>query len=145
MVLINLFEHFSIGPVCYTIAAEVPSSRLRARSIAMGRVVFQVNAIIGDQLNSRMVNPTAWNWGAKVGFFHLGTNILCFIWAFFRLPETGGLSFSDLDILFANKVSARRFKDTVIHDEVAEGENRDHEEDFADDKPKEEHREVAVK
>lgn len=99
----------------YTIAAEVPSSRLRARSIAMGRVVFQINAIIGDQLNSRMVNPTAWNWGAKVGFFHLGTNILCFVWAFFRLPETGGLSFSELDILFANKVPARRFKSTVIH------------------------------
>lgn len=55
------------------------------------------------------------NWGAKSAFFHLGTNLLCTIWSYFRLPETGGLSFADLDILFANKVNARKFKDVVIH------------------------------
>ena len=119
MVLINLFEHFSIGPVCYTIAGELPSSRLRAFSLMFGRVIFQCNAIIGDQLNARMVASNAWNWGAKAGFFHLGTNILCFVWAFFRLPETGGKSFSELDILFANKVPARKFRTTIVHGEFA--------------------------
>lgn len=30
-------------------------------------------------------------------------------------------------------------------DEAAEGETRDHEDDFADEKPKEEHREIAAR
>lgn len=47
-------------------------------------------------------------------FFWLGTNLLCLCWSFFRLPETAGFSFADLEILFANKVSTRRFKSTRI-------------------------------
>jgi SP family general alpha glucoside:H+ symporter-like MFS transporter len=43
---------------------------------------------------------------------------------YFRLPETGGFSFAELDILFANKVSARRFKHVTIHDELAAGETK---------------------
>ncbi|GFZ49878.1 hypothetical protein JCM24511_07281 [Saitozyma sp. JCM 24511] len=118
-VMINLLEHFSIGPVCYTIVGEVPSARLRARTIVFGRAMFCINSIIGNQLNPRFVAADGWNWGAKSAFFHLGTNLLCTTWSYFRLPETGGLSFADLDILFANKVNARKFKDVVIHDESA--------------------------
>jgi SP family general alpha glucoside:H+ symporter-like MFS transporter len=66
-----------------------------------------------------MVALGGWGWGSKAAFIWLGGNILITIWAFFRLPETGGLSFADLDILFANKVSARKFKSTKIVNEVA--------------------------
>ncbi|RSH93062.1 hypothetical protein EHS25_007415 [Saitozyma podzolica] len=111
-VMINLLEHFAIGPV-------FPSARLRARTIVFGRAMFCINSIIGNQLNPRFVAADGWNWGAKSAFFHLGTNLLCTTWSYFRLPETGGLSFADLDILFANKVNARKFKDVVIHDESA--------------------------
>ena len=54
------------------------------------------------------------NWGAKSGFFWVGTGLLCILWSWFRMPETGGFSFAELDILFANKVSARKFKSVVI-------------------------------
>jgi SP family general alpha glucoside:H+ symporter-like MFS transporter len=36
------------------------------------------------------------------------------VWGFFRLPETQGRSFDELDVLFAKKVSARKFKSTVV-------------------------------
>ncbi len=59
-----------------------------------------------------MLNPTAWNWGAKSGFFWFGWTFLCLVWTFFRLPEPKGRTYGELDILFENRVSARKFKTT---------------------------------
>ena len=59
-----------------------------------------------------MLNPTAWNWGAKTGFFWAGICGLLFAWTFFRLPEPKGRTYGELDILFENKVSARKFAKT---------------------------------
>ncbi|WRT64889.1 uncharacterized protein IL334_001825 [Kwoniella shivajii] len=120
MIMINLIFHFSLGPVCYTIVGELPASRLRSRAIVMGRFTYVVCAIIGQQLNTRMVAADGWNLKAKSGFFWLGCNAVCMLWAFFRLPETSGRSFTELEILFANRVPARKFKHTVVRDEAAE-------------------------
>lgn len=62
-----------------------------------------------------MLNPNAWNWGAKSAFFWFGLDVACFIWTFFRLPEPKGRSYAELDVLFEEKVSARKFKNTVIN------------------------------
>jgi SP family general alpha glucoside:H+ symporter-like MFS transporter len=64
-----------------------------------------------------MVSSTAWNWGAKAAYFWFGGNLGVTLWAYFRMPETGGFSFAELDILFANKVNARKFTRVVIHGE----------------------------
>ncbi|OCF78039.1 hypothetical protein I204_02045 [Kwoniella mangroviensis CBS 8886] len=120
MIIINLLFHFSLGPVCYSIVGELPASRLRSRSIVLGRFVYVVSAIIGSQLRARMVTATAWNWGAKSAYFWLGCNLVCLTWTFFRLPETGGFSFAELDILFANKVPTRQFTKVKITHEAVE-------------------------
>ncbi|WVW87131.1 hypothetical protein I302_109188 [Kwoniella bestiolae CBS 10118] len=120
MIVINLLFHFSLGPVCYAIVGELPSSRLRSRSIVLGRFVYVVSAIIGSQLRARMVTATAWDWGAKSAYFWLGCNLVCLTWTFFRLPETGGFSFAELDILFANKVPTRQFTKVKIKHEAVE-------------------------
>ena len=36
------------------------------------------------------------------------------VWAFFRLPETKGRTFAEIDILFKNGVSARKFSKTKV-------------------------------
>ncbi len=41
--------------------------------------------------------------------------MICLIWAFFRLPETKGFSFS---VLFANRVPARKFKWAVVDERI---------------------------
>jgi len=102
-------------------AAELPSSRLRARSIAFGRAFYACNYAVQSQLTPRMVSITGWNWSAKSGFFFLGLNILITIWAYFRMPETGGFSYAELEILFSNRVPARKFTKVEIHDEAAAG------------------------
>lgn len=58
--------------------------------------------------------PTAWNWGAKTGLFYAGTNLLCNIWCWFRLPETKDRSFGEIDLMFENQVPARKFKYTKV-------------------------------
>ena len=76
----------TVGPICYAIVAEIPSTRLRQKTVVLARNFYNLASIIGNVLTPRMLNPGAWNWGAKAGFFYAGTCFLCFVWAFFRLP-----------------------------------------------------------
>jgi len=57
-----------------------------------------------------MENPTQGNWKGKAGFLAGGLSTGVLIWAWFRLPETKGRTFEELDILFHKRVSARKFK-----------------------------------
>jgi MFS transporter, SP family, general alpha glucoside:H+ symporter len=45
----------------------------------------------------------------KTGFFWAGSAALIATWAYFRLPEAKGRTYEELDIMFANKVPARKF------------------------------------
>lgn len=80
----------------------------------LGRGIYVACGFIVGQIAPRFVSPTSWNIGAKSALFWLAMNIICTTWCYFRLPETGGFSFMELDILFANKVSARKFKTVNI-------------------------------
>jgi SP family general alpha glucoside:H+ symporter-like MFS transporter len=42
LVAVNFVYNCTLGPLCYTIIAETPSTRLRAKSIALARVSYQV-------------------------------------------------------------------------------------------------------
>lgn len=46
-----------------------------------------------------------------------GTNILSLVYSDFRLPETKGRSYGELDVLFFKKVPARKFKTTAVDGE----------------------------
>lgn len=75
-----------------------------------------ISGIINSQITPRMLSKTDWNWGAKCGLFFLGTNILSFTYCYFRLPESRGRTYGELDILFANKVPARKFTSTKVEE-----------------------------
>ncbi|XP_014556941.1 hypothetical protein COCVIDRAFT_37456 [Bipolaris victoriae FI3] len=90
----------SVGPVCYSLVAELSSTRLRQKTIVLARNLYNVGGIINNVLTPNMLNPSAWNWGAKSGFFWAGSCSLCIFWCYFRLPEP--------------KVSARKFASTSV-------------------------------
>lgn len=112
LIVSTLANMITIGPVCYPIVSETPSGRLRYKTITIGRFVYNLTGIFSNSVTPRMISATAWNWGAKAGFFYAGTNLLCNIWCWFRLPETKDRSFGEIDLLFEHKVSARKFKTT---------------------------------
>jgi len=115
ILLIEYFVFFmTCGPIIYTVVTEIPSNYLRQKSVALARAAYNVNVLVYGQLVPRMVQVATWNWGAKSGFFYGGCMALGLTWAFFRLPETKGRTFAEIDILFKNKVKARDFSKTKV-------------------------------
>ncbi|KAH7089639.1 general substrate transporter [Paraphoma chrysanthemicola] len=111
MMIIWLFVYYlTVGPICYAIITEVSSTRLRSKSVCLSRITYYIAQIVCNIVNPYMLNPTAGNWKGKTGFFWGGCALVFFIWTFFRLPETMGRTFEELDILFANRVPAREFR-----------------------------------
>jgi len=114
MLVLTFVYDFTVGPVCYSLVAELPSTRLRIKTVVLSRNVYNVAGIVIGILQPRFINPTAWNWGGKTAFFWAGINLFGLVWTYFRLPEPKGLTFADLDVLFENGVSARDFRKVKI-------------------------------
>lgn len=117
----------SLGPLCYTIIAEVSSTRLRQKSIVLSRIAYQVMNIICGIIVPRMLGAQSWvsqkprlsltwqNWGPKSGLFWGGSAFLCTVYCFLRLPETSKRSYGELDLLFEHRVPAWKFKSTQVN------------------------------
>lgn len=122
MIIWALFYQLSVGTVTYSLVAELSTRRLQIKTVVLGRILYNVVAIICGVLTPYMLNPGAWDWGNFAGFFWGGICFLCIIYTFFRVPEPMGRSFAELDLLFERGVSARQFSRTHVEvfDETVE-------------------------
>lgn len=115
LILILTFVYdFTVGPVCYSLVAELPSTRLRIKTVVLSRNVYNLFGIVIGIVQPRFMNPTALNWRGKTCFFWGGLNLIGIVWTYFRLPEPKGLTYAELDVLFENKVSARKFRKVEV-------------------------------
>ncbi|KKY27987.1 putative mfs maltose permease [Phaeomoniella chlamydospora] len=114
LLLLTFTYDITVGPVCYSLVAELPSTRLRIKTVVLARNVYNVAAIVQGAIMPRMINPDALGWRGRTAFFWAGTNLLGLIWTYFRLPEPKGLTYADLDVLFENHVSARSFRHVKV-------------------------------
>lgn len=115
MLLIFTFTYdLTIGPVCYSLVAELSSTRLKAKTIVLSRNLYNIAGIVCGVITNYQLTASAWNWRAYAGFFWAGTCFLMTVWIFFRLPEPKGRTYGELDILFEHKVSARKFASTNV-------------------------------
>lgn len=105
----------SAGQLGWAIPAEVGSTRVRQKTIVLARNAYYIIYVTGNVLQPYFMNPTAWNVGARTTFVWGSTALVFFTWAFFRLPETKGRTFEQLDVLFAKKISARKFAKTDVN------------------------------
>ncbi|KAJ5781316.1 Major facilitator superfamily domain general substrate transporter [Penicillium paradoxum] len=104
----------TVGPIAYAIVSESSSIRLRPLTVCLARTAYQIINVVSQVLSPYFMNPTAWNAAGKTGFFWGVTALVAFVWAFFRLPEPKDRTYAELDILFATKVSARKFASTKV-------------------------------
>ena len=126
----TLVLQLSVGQLGWSLPAEVGSTRLRQKTIVLARNAYYIVYAVSSVLQQYFMNPTAWNLRGYTGFVWGSTAFLTFVWAFFRLPETKGKSYEELNLLFSQGISARRFnsyevdafvveeggvKDTVVH------------------------------
>ncbi|CRK22702.1 hypothetical protein BN1723_012739, partial [Verticillium longisporum] len=116
LLVYTLTYNCTVGPICYSLVSELSSTRLKTKTVVLARNAYNILGITTNVLTPRMLNPSAWNWGAKAGFFWAGTCALCFIWTYFRLPEPKGRTYGELDILFEQRISARKFKSTKVEE-----------------------------
>lgn len=62
-----------------------------------------------------MINPDEADLRGKIGFFFGGLSLISLVWAFFRVPETKGRTYEELDILFSRGVRTRDFKRAQVN------------------------------
>ncbi|KAK9489818.1 hypothetical protein V1508DRAFT_426841 [Lipomyces doorenjongii] len=99
----------SAGQLGWALPAEIGSTRLRQKTVCLARNTYYLVSLGLGTLEPYFINPTKWNLKGYTGFVWGGTALLTFIWAYFRLPETKGRPFNEIDILFAKGVPARKF------------------------------------
>ncbi|KAN0116727.1 general substrate transporter [Hyaloscypha variabilis] len=121
LILLWLFLYYTtLGPVTYAIISETSAIKLRNKSVCLARIGYYLVGLVVGTIQPYMLNPTEGNWKGKTCLFWAGTCFLAWLWSYFRAPETGGRTYEELDLLFANKVSARKFSTTVV-DAYADG------------------------
>jgi SP family general alpha glucoside:H+ symporter-like MFS transporter len=104
------------GPMTFVVLSEVSATKLRSRTIAVATASQALISIAVTIAVPYMFNPENGNMRGKIGFVFGGLAFLCLTWSYFRLPETKGRTFRELDIMFERKVATRQFRSYNIYD-----------------------------
>ncbi|KAF8855164.1 maltose permease MAL31 [Acephala macrosclerotiorum] len=110
----TLTFQLSAGQLGWALPAEMGSTRLRQKTVCLARDSYYIISLISGVLEPYFMNPTEWNLKGYTGFIWAATAFATFVWAYFRLPESKGRTFEDLDILFAKQIPARKFATTEV-------------------------------
>jgi MFS transporter, SP family, sugar:H+ symporter len=101
------------APVLWSIETEVPSQRLRSRTVGLAQAMDFVFAWLCTYCTPYFINPESLNWGPKYCYIWAGSNIILAVWVFLVIPETRGRSLEQLDELFENKIPTLKFSKYV--------------------------------
>lgn len=114
LMVVTFFYNLGIAPVVFCLVSEIPSSRLRTKTVILARNAYNVVSIVITVLILYQLNSEKWNWGAKSGFFWGGFCVATLAWAIYDLPETSGRTFGEINELFKLGIPARKFKSTKV-------------------------------
>lgn len=114
MVLWNGIYDLTIGPVCFVIICECSAAKVRAKTIAVATAVQALFGIVMTVAIPYMINPDQANMRGKLGFFFGGLSLISLVWSYFRVPETMGRTYEELDLMFEKGVKTREFKNYKI-------------------------------
>ncbi|CAI4056971.1 alpha-glucoside permease SKDI_04G0030 [Saccharomyces kudriavzevii IFO 1802] len=114
LMVVAFFYNLGIAPVVFCLVSEMPSSRLRTKTIILARNTYNLISIVSSVLILYQLNSQKWNWGAKSGFFWGALCVGTLIWAVIDLPETAGKTFVEINELFKLGVPARKFKSIKV-------------------------------
>ncbi|EFQ99026.1 hypothetical protein MGYG_02038 [Nannizzia gypsea CBS 118893] len=115
---------FCIGwaPLSHTIAAEVPSSRLRDMTFRTANAVNLIMQLVITLVIPYLIDDRYAGLGTKIGYLFAPLSILSLIFAYFYVPETTGKALEELDALFADRVPTRQFRTAAVGNQAKDAE-----------------------
>lgn len=108
--MFNFFFNAGVGSIVYTIAGEVPTSVLRAKTLALTLSLEAAVNTMWSFVSPYMFNPGYGDLKAKVGFVFGAFMAVFSCLAWLYIPETRRRTYEELDELFMNRVPARQFR-----------------------------------
>ncbi|KAF4335662.1 major facilitator superfamily transporter SP family general alpha glucoside:H+ symporter [Fusarium beomiforme] len=114
LILYTVVYDITVGPICYALVSEVPASELRSKTVVLARMTYNMLNIVSNVITPYMLNPGAWAWGAKTGFFFAGTCLLSLVFTLLCIPETKGRTYAELNILFQRRTKAWKFAEEKV-------------------------------
>jgi len=110
------FFQFGWGPACWILVSEIPTARLRAMNVALAAATqWLFNFVVARTVLTMQQTMGQAGYGM---FFMFGTFDLCmFVFVWFFVPETKGLSLEKMDELFgsADTSSGKSIDDEAAH------------------------------
>lgn len=95
--------------VGWPIAAEISSYRLRIKSLSIGVFAQTLSTWVMTFTVPYMYNVDSGDLGARTAFPFAGITVLLIVGAYLLVPDTTGLTTEEIDRLYEDKVSVRRF------------------------------------
>ncbi|KAM0328699.1 hypothetical protein ACHAQA_005112 [Verticillium albo-atrum] len=114
LVMAACCSNLGVGTAYPIASAEIPSTRLRAKTLGFG---FLVNALATWAFSfcvPYMFNADAGNLGGKIGFVFAGFCAIGFVLSWLEIPETKDLTYSQIDDLFKQATPTRLFKKRTV-------------------------------
>ncbi|CDK27160.1 unnamed protein product [Kuraishia capsulata CBS 1993] len=99
----------TVGPVMYVVIGEIPSTKLRGKTIAFATAMQSVTALVFSIIMPYILDENEGNLRGKAGFIFGGLSLISVAWCYLRLPETKGRTFDEIDIMFHRGVDLRKF------------------------------------
>ncbi|KAJ5111184.1 hypothetical protein N7532_001719 [Penicillium argentinense] len=116
MITWSMLYTATVGCYGWAIAQETAAQATRPKTISFVLICQQLTALLLSSVFPYFINPDELNWGGKVMFLFVGAELIIMTGLYFFQPETKNRSFADIDLLYANKVSPRKFGDFVVVD-----------------------------
>ncbi|KAK1561546.1 alpha glucoside transporter [Colletotrichum navitas] len=110
ILLYSSWYNVSIGSSAFSLLAETSTSRLRAKTVAIGYASQNSINVMWQFVIPYLFNPDKVNLGAKLSFIFGGLCFLSLLYLWYFQPETGGRSYEELDEMFTKGIPTRKFK-----------------------------------
>jgi MFS transporter, SP family, general alpha glucoside:H+ symporter len=107
------FTSVTYGPAVgasMAVAGEVSAANVRAKSLGVGQAFSSFASVVWTIVLPYLFNQDQANLGGKIGWIFFGMSALYLVLMYFFVPGTKGRSFEELDHMFEEKISARRFE-----------------------------------
>ncbi|CAL5872507.1 uncharacterized protein PFLUO_LOCUS6771 [Penicillium psychrofluorescens] len=84
------------GPVLWALTVEIPSQRLRSKTVGLATGCNYLFAWIATYCSPYFINPNSLNWGPKYCYIWGVSNVVLGMWAFIFVPDVGGKSLEQI-------------------------------------------------